>query len=59
MWLLAREGMLLLLLAVAAFRLFGAGAPERGDRRALVEYVVLVIALSVLCLVEVPVESTP
>jgi Zn-dependent protease len=49
-WWVTREGLLLLLLAVAVVRALST-APSQTDRRAIVEYAVLVAALSALLLV--------
>jgi Zn-dependent protease len=57
-WLQTAEGLLGLLLVVAVVRAFGS-APAQGDRRALLQYAVLVVALSALCLVEVPLGAMP
>jgi Zn-dependent protease len=45
-WFLTRENMLLLVLLGAVYRLFEKGQPEEGDRRTLIEFVVLVGALA-------------
>jgi hypothetical protein len=45
-WLLASEGLLLLLAIVAVLSAASPSAPAQGSRRALVEYMVLVAALS-------------
>ena len=57
-WMTTRESMLVLLLIVAALRLLGE-APEKGDRPALIEYVLLVASLAALTLVHVPGVATP
>jgi Zn-dependent protease len=49
-WWVTREGLLLLLLVVAALRAF-ATAPAQTDRPAMVEYAVLVAALSALVVI--------
>ena len=54
MWVVTKEGLLILLLLAAGFRAFGAQSVERGDRVALAQYVLLVVALSAMCLLEVP-----
>jgi Zn-dependent protease len=48
MWLITKEGLLVLLLLAAAFAAWRADAPEEGDGRALVEYGALAITLSLL-----------
>jgi Zn-dependent protease len=57
-WMATGESMLVLLLIVAVFRLLGE-APERGDRPALIEYVLLVAMLAALTMVHVPGVATP
>jgi len=47
-WALTSEGLLMLLALVAAARLFDAHAPEAADRGALVEFVFLILALTVV-----------
>ena len=54
MWVVTKEGLLILLLLTAGFRAFGAQSVEKGDRVALAQYVLLVVALSAMCLLEVP-----
>lgn len=52
-WAVTREGLLVLLLLVAGLRAFPRqGGP--GDRRALAEFVLLVLALSALCTIRLP-----
>lgn len=53
-WFLSGENLLILLLGVCAFASFRAGAPEEGDRRTLVTWVVLVAALSWIATQHVP-----
>jgi Zn-dependent protease len=48
------EGLVLLIAGVAAFRAWGGGSPARADRGVLLQFVVLVIALSALCALHVP-----
>ncbi|MCL4821952.1 MAG: hypothetical protein KJ067_22725 [Vicinamibacteria bacterium] len=55
---LSAEGLLWLVLIVAAFRLFGA-APARGDARVFLRYAGLVAALSWLSAVDVPLPARP
>jgi len=57
-WMVTGESLLVILLIVAAFRLLG-DAPEKGDRPALIEYVLLVALLAALTLVRVPGVATP
>jgi Zn-dependent protease len=54
LWFWTREGLLVLLLLVAAFRAFGAEAGSGGDRVALSQFVILLAALSALTLIQVP-----
>jgi Zn-dependent protease len=54
LWLWTREGMLILLLIVAAFRAFRHDAPAEGDRRAIFQYVLLLVVLAALCTIPVP-----
>ena len=56
MWLLTTEGMLVLLLMTAAFSAWRGPAPTEEDRRALLEYCGLVIALSLLT--RIPVRTS-
>jgi Zn-dependent protease len=53
-WAATAEGLLLVLLLAAAWQAIFAATPREGDRRALVEYVVLVSALSALTMIKVP-----
>ena len=53
-WFLTAEGILLLLLAGAVFRIFQKEVPTEPDRRALIEYTALVAALSALAAIPVP-----
>jgi Zn-dependent protease len=48
MWLLTKEGLLVLLLLAAAFAAWRGDVPDEGDDRALVEYGALAITLSLL-----------
>ena len=48
-WYLSGEGLLVLIGLAAALRAWGGDAPERGDRRAFVELLALVLALAALC----------
>jgi Zn-dependent protease len=52
-WYLSGEGLLVLVGLAAALRAWGGDAPESGDRRAFVEFLVLVAALSTLCAIPV------
>ncbi|HXF95652.1 MAG TPA: site-2 protease family protein [Gemmatimonadales bacterium] len=54
MWFLTAEGLLVLLLIAAVGQAWLGRAPARGDRRALVEFAVLVIALAALTALPVP-----
>jgi Zn-dependent protease len=53
-WAVTEESLLVLLLIAAVVRAVGGGAPERSDRRTLVEYLLLIAALSALTMVPVP-----
>jgi Zn-dependent protease len=57
LWALSREGLLLLLLIAAAAQAFRRDAPEQPDHVALGEYVLLAAALTLLCLVHVPLAA--
>ena len=48
MWLLTEEGLLLLILIVAGVRMFLDTPPEKPDRTALIQFLVLIVALSVI-----------
>jgi Zn-dependent protease len=48
------EGLLLLLALAAAWRAFERSAPETSDRRSLVEFALLILALGLLCAIEIP-----
>jgi Zn-dependent protease len=52
-WFLSGDSMLVLLLLGAVFRAFEKTAPAEGDRRTLVQYVLLVAALAAMCSVTV------
>jgi Zn-dependent protease len=54
-WLVTGEGLLLLVGLAAALRAWGADAPEEGEATAFVQFLMLVVALSGLCLLPVPV----
>jgi len=56
-WALSSKGILVLLLIAAAWAALGGKAPERPDRRTLLEYVVLVAALTALATIPVPVTA--
>jgi Zn-dependent protease len=57
-WLLTHQGLLVVLLLVAAWRAWAKqDAPERGDQRALLEYAFLVLVLSLLTTIPVPPAS--
>jgi Zn-dependent protease len=57
LWALSREGLLLLLLIAAAAQAFRRDAPEQPDHVALAEYVLLAAALTLLCLIHVPLAA--
>ena len=54
-WFVTGEGLLVLVGLAAAFRVWGSDAPEEGDSTAFVEFLLLVVAFSGLCLLPVPV----
>lgn len=56
-WGYTLDGILLIIGIVAVARALSAGAPTRSDRRALIEYAVLVIVLSAMLKIPVSVES--
>ncbi len=56
-WYGTGEGLLFLILLAAGARALGGRSPEEPDRTALIQYVLLVAALSVLCLL--PVAAPP
>lgn len=58
-WLIAQEGLLVLLGIGAAFQCFAKDAPEDGDARGLVSYAGLVISLALLSGIPVPEVATP
>jgi Zn-dependent protease len=57
LWALSREGLLLLLLIAAAVQAIRRDAPEQPDHVALAEYVLLAAALTLLCLLHVPLAA--
>jgi Zn-dependent protease len=57
MWLLTREGLLLLLLAVAVLRAIRREGPSEPDRTALAEFALLVVGLALLAAVPVVVAG--
>ena len=48
-WMVARDGLLFLLIFAAAARAFSSDAPEANDRRALTEFTFLILALAIVC----------
>ncbi len=54
MWFYTAEGLLVLLLITALLRLLSKEAPDEEDRKALVQYALLVVVLSLMCTIEVP-----
>lgn len=56
-WAVSRKGLLLLLFAFAVFTAFTGKAPSQPDRRTLLEYVVLIAALTALAMIPVPVSA--
>jgi Zn-dependent protease len=55
LWFLTGDGLLMLLAIAAAFRAWGGKAPEQGDRIALAQFLILVLALASMCLIQVPI----
>lgn len=58
-WFATREGLLLLLLLVAALRAGVDKPPAEGDGKAVGQYLFLVAVLSLMCLIRVPVAGMP
>jgi Zn-dependent protease len=56
-WILSSKGILVLLLIAALWTAVGTDAPEEPDRRTLLEYVVLIAALTALATIPVPVSA--
>lgn len=56
-WLISSKGLLILLLVCAVLAALDRNAPEQPDRRTLVEYVVLIAALTALATIPVPVSA--
>lgn len=56
MWITTHEGLLLILATVAAFRIFQKDVPTQRNTSILLEFVFLIIALSLLSKLPVPVE---
>ncbi|MGH7520140.1 MAG: site-2 protease family protein [Gemmatimonadales bacterium] len=56
-WAVSRKGLLILLLAFAVFTAFTGKAPSKPDRRTLLEYVVLIAALTALAMIPVPISA--
>lgn len=54
MWLFTHEGLLLLLVIVAGLRTFAGEAPPESDRRALVEFLALVVVLALFSALPLP-----
>jgi Zn-dependent protease len=57
LWFWTREGLLIVLLIVAGLRAFSPGAPTEGDRKALLQFLLLLVVFSAMCLIEVPLGS--
>jgi Zn-dependent protease len=53
-WFFTGEGLLLLLLVAGCFQALHAAAPLKRDRLGLIQYIVLIAALSALCFLAVP-----
>jgi Zn-dependent protease len=56
-WFFTGEGLLLLLLVAGCFQALHVALPPKPDRLGLIQYVVLVAALSALCILAVPVSE--
>ena len=56
-WALSTKGLLLLLLITAVWAAIGRDAPEESDNRTLLEYIVLIAALTALATLPVPVAA--
>jgi Zn-dependent protease len=56
-WLISAKGLLILLLIFAVIAAFRHDAPDQPDRRTLLEYVVLIAALTALAMIPVPVTA--
>ncbi len=56
MWVISHEGLLVLILLIAVFNAFSKGQAAVADRRALWEYCGLIVTLTLLSMLEVPVE---
>lgn len=56
-WLVSSKGILILLLIFAVFAAFSSSPAEKPDRRTLLEYVVLIAALTALTMIPVPVKA--
>jgi Zn-dependent protease len=54
MWLVTREGFLIVLAALAAYRLFTKDWPEEGDSRALSHFCSLIVVLALLMAIPIP-----
>lgn len=59
MWVATHEGLLLLLGIFAAFRVFAGEMPPESDRKALWQFLFLVVALSLLAAIKVPGLAPP
>mgnify|MGYP001558760213 CR=1 FL=1 len=57
MWFMSGEGLLLLLLLAVLFRAMGSDAPKESDPHGLLEFAFLAVALSMMCMLPVPMEE--
>ena len=53
-WFFTGEGLLLLLMIAGVLQAWSSTAPDKPDRVALVQYVLLIAVLSAMCLLKVP-----
>ncbi|MFY9823468.1 MAG: site-2 protease family protein [Thermoanaerobaculia bacterium] len=58
-WFLTKEGLLIILALTTVFRALGRDAPAEGDRTAILQYLVLIAALSALAVLPVPLGARP
>lgn len=58
LWFWTREGLLILLVIVAGLRAFSPEAPAVGDRKTVLQFLLLLLVLSAMCLIEVPLGAT-
>jgi Zn-dependent protease len=56
-WVISTKGLLVLLLIFAGIAALKQGAPQEPDRRSLLEYIILIAALTALATIPVPVTA--